>query len=317
MKKGKHKLLTISILITLTSAAIFIINKLIAASAVMKNLLHSREENYYNWRFGKIHYTKQGSGSPLLLIHDLNPYGNLHEWKAVAEELAKKHTVYCIDLLGCGCSDRPKITYTNFLYVQLITDFIKTVIKEKTDVITSGLSGSFTVMACRNDDAIINKIMMVNPTDLAVLNHIPTKQSKIAKFLLELPLVGTLVYNVIVSKGNVDLLFTEQLVYNPFHVDTELVDTCYESAHLEKGNGKYLLSSIAGKYIYCSIAATLKEINNSIYIIGGQAEKGIQETVALYTSMNSSIESEIFSHTKHLPHLEAPRQFLATAYIFF
>ena len=317
MKKGKHKLLTISILITLTSAAIFIINKLIAASAVMKNLLHSREENYYNWRFGKIHYTKQGSGSPLLLIHDLNPYGNLHEWKAVAEELAKKHTVYCIDLLGCGCSDRPKITYTNFLYVQLITDFIKTVIKEKTDVITSGLSGSFTVMACRNDDAIINKIMMVNPTDLAVLNQIPTKQSKIAKFLLELPLVGTLVYNVIVSKGNVDLLFTEQLVYNPFHVDTELVDTCYEAAHLEKGNGKYLLSSIAGKYIYCSIAATLKEINNSIYIIGGQAEKGIQETVALYTSMNSSIESEIFSHTKHLPHLEAPRQFLATADIFF
>lgn len=317
MKKGKHKLLTISILITLTSAAIFIINKLIAASAVMKNLLHSREENYYNWRFGKIHYTKQGSGSPLLLIHDLNPYGNLHEWKAVAEELAKKHTVYCIDLLGCGCSDRPKITYTNFLYVQLITDFIKTVIKEKTDVITSGLSGSFTVMACRNDDAIINKIMMVNPTDLAVLNQIPTKQSKIAKFLLELPLVGTLVYNVIVSKGNVDLLFTEQLVYNPFHVDTELVDTCYESAHLEKGNGKYLLSSIAGKYIYCSIAATLKEINNSIYIIGGQAEKGIQETVALYTSMNFSIESEIFSHTKHLPHLEAPRQFLATADIFF
>ena len=317
MKKGKHKLLTISILITLTSAAIFIINKLIAASAVVKNLLHSREENYYNWRFGKIHYTKQGSGSPLLLIHDLNPYGNLHEWKAVAEELAKKHTVYCIDLLGCGCSDRPKITYTNFLYVQLITDFIKTVIKEKTDVITSGLSGSFTVMACRNDDAIINKIMMVNPTDLAVLNQIPTKQSKIAKFLLELPLVGTLVYNVIVSKGNVDLLFTEQLVYNPFHVDTELVDTCYESAHLEKGNGKYLLSSIAGKYIYCSIAATLKEINNSIYIIGGQAEKGIQETVALYTSMNFSIESEIFSHTKHLPHLEAPRQFLATADIFF
>ena len=317
MKKGKHKLLTISILITLTSAAIFIINKLITASAVMKNLLHSREENYYNWRFGKVHYTMQGSGSPLLLIHDLSPYGSSHEWKSVVDALEKKHTVYCIDLLGCGCADRPKITYTNFLYVQLITDFIKTVIKEKTDIIASGLSGSFTVMACRNDDTIINKIMMVNPTDLAILNQIPTKQSKIAKFLLELPLVGTLVYNVIVSKGNVDLLFTEQLVYNPFHVDSELVDTCFETAHLDKGNGKYLLSSIAGKYIYCNIAATLKELNNSIYIIGGQAEKGIQETVALYTSMNSSIESEIFAHTKHLPHLEAPKQFLATTDIFF
>ena len=54
-----------------------------------------------------------------------------------------------MDLLGCGCSDRPKITYTNFLYVQLITDFIKAVIKQPTDVLTSGLSGSFAVMACK------------------------------------------------------------------------------------------------------------------------------------------------------------------------
>ena len=43
MKKGKHKLLTISILITLTSAAIFIINKLITASAVMIQV----QKNFY------------------------------------------------------------------------------------------------------------------------------------------------------------------------------------------------------------------------------------------------------------------------------
>lgn len=317
MKKNKHKLLTISILITLTSAAIFVINKLITASAVIKNLLHGKEENYYNWRFGKIHYTVHGSGSPLLLIHDLNPLSSSNEWKSVVEPLSKNHTVYCIDLLGCGCSDRPKITYTNFLYVQLITDFIKTIIKEKTDIITSGLSGSFVVMACRNDDTIINKIMMVNPTDLAILNQIPTKQSKIAKFLLEIPLIGTLVYNVLMSKGNVELLFTEQLLHNPFHVDSELLDMYFESAHLDKANGKYLQSSITGKYIYCNIAPTLKEINNSIYIIGGQAEKDIQETISLYISMNSAIEYEIFSHAKHLPHLESPRNFLESVKIFF
>ena len=88
---------------------------------------------------------------------------------------------------------------------------------------------------------------------------------------------------MIVSKGNVDLLFTEQLVYNPFHVDSELVDTCFETAHLDKGNGKYLLSQYCGENIsIVTLPPTLKELNNSIYIIGGQAEKGIQETVALY-----------------------------------
>lgn len=225
MKKQKHKLLTASILVSLTSATIFLANKITTASAVVHGLLHSHSANFYNWKFGKIHYTVKGKGSPLLLIHDLTPCSGTVEWKALTDSLSQKHTVYCIDLLGCGCSDRPKITYTNFLYVQLITDFIKNVIKEKTDVVTSGLSGSFAAMACRYDESVINRIMMINPEDLAVLNQIPTKQSKAAKFLLELPLIGTLVYNIIMSRTNIDLTFTEEYLYSPFHMDTELVDS--------------------------------------------------------------------------------------------
>lgn len=317
MKKNKHRLFTISILITLTSVAILIINRIISASAVIKNLLRGKEENYYDWRFGKIHYTVHGSGSPLLLIHDLNVLSSSIEWKSVIDVLSKKHKVYCIDLLGCGCSDRPKITYTNFLYVQLLTDFIKNVIKSKTDVIASGLSGSFVTMTCRNDDDVINKIMLVNPSDLAILNQNPTSKSKMAKFLLELPLIGTLVYYVINSKSNIELLFTEKLLYNPFHLDNDIIDHFYEASHMDRGNGKYLLSSITGKYIYCNIAPALKELNNSVYIIGGEQEPDIKETVTLYASLNPAIEYEFFSHTKHYPHLENTRNFLDTVSIFF
>lgn len=316
-KNNKHRLLNISILVTLTSAAIFVTNKVIAASAVIKNLLHSKSEKYYNWRFGKIHYTVKGEGKPLLLIHDVSPCCSTIEWKNIRDELSKNHTVYCIDLLGCGCSDRPKITYTNFLYVQLITDFIKNIIREKTDVITSGLSGSFTVMACKNDESIINRILMINPEDLAVLNQIPTKKSKTAKFILELPLVGTLLYNFITARGNIDLNFTERYLYNPFHPDLDLIDSYYESAHLNQGNGRYLLASIKGKYLYCNIAQALQKLNNSIYILQGDSEKRFQESIALYTSINPAIECEVLPHQKHLPHIEAPDKIIETAQIFF
>ena len=50
----------------------------------------------------------------------------------------RKNTVYTLDLLGCGKSDKPNFTYTNFLYVQLVTDFINNVIGEKADVIVTG-----------------------------------------------------------------------------------------------------------------------------------------------------------------------------------
>lgn len=317
MKKNKHKLLTISILITLSTITIHIINKIISASALIKNLLKPDNGSYYDWRFGQVYYTKQGTGAPLLLIHDLTPYANTQEWTRIINTLSSHYTVYTLDLLGCGRSDKPKITYTNFLYVQLITDFVKNIITKKTDVIASGLSGSFTIMACANDKEVFNKIMLLNPEDLAILNQAPTKKSKIAKYLLELPIIGTLVYNIITAKPNVELLFTEQYLYNPFRTDHTLIDTYYESAHTQNGNGKYLLSSIIGKYIYCNIAHGLKGIDNSIFIICGKAKPEIEETIALYTSLNRAVECEVIPNAKQLPQIETPEQLLEMIRIFF
>lgn len=56
------------------------------------------------------------------------------------KKLEKHYTVYTIDLLGCGRSDKPYLTYTNYLYVQLLTDFIHDVIGERPDVVTTGNS---------------------------------------------------------------------------------------------------------------------------------------------------------------------------------
>lgn len=317
MKKAKKRLLTSSILITASTAAIYIINKMINASAVFKNLLSPQDNNFYEWRFGNIYYKKSGNGEPILLIHDLNVYGNDYEFSKLTHELEKNHTVYTIDLLGCGRSDKPKITYTNFLYVQLITDFVKNVIKQKTNVIVSGLSSSFVIMTCLNDNNVFEKIMMISPEDLAVLNKTPTKQSKIAKFMLELPIIGTLLYHMIVCKPNVELLFTEKYLFNPFHTEQSYIDTYYESAHKENSNGKYLQSSITGNYVYCNIAHALKEINNSIFILSGEKTEGIQETTALYKSLNSSIESELIEKAKQMPHMENPKKVLEIIDIFF
>ena len=317
MRKHKHKLLTISILISLSVIVIHIINKLILASATLKNSLKVKVGNFYEWRFGNIFYTKQGSGPPLLLIHDLSPSGNSEEWKSVVSALSQKYTVYTLDLLGCGRSDKAKITYTNFLYVQLMTDFVKDIIGQKTDVIASGLSGSFVVMTCANGKDTFDKIMLINPEDLAILNQSPSKRSKIAKYLLEVPLLGTLIYNIITAKPNVELLFTEKYLYNPFRAEQSLIDTYYESAHTGNSNGKYLLSSINGKYIYCNIAHGLKSIDNSIFVVGGQAKENIHETLALYTSLNPSVEQEIIPAAKHFPQLETPEQLLELIRIFF
>lgn len=310
MKKNKHKLLTTSILFALATGIIYVINRLVFATAVLKNLLKSSADNYYNWRFGKVYYKKKGHGSPVLLIHDLTVYSSAYEWNKVVNELAEAHTVYAIDLLGCGRSEKPRITYTNYLYVQLIADFIKNVIGEKADVIASGYSGSFTVLASYTNPEFISKIILINPPSLASLNKVPSKRSKLYKFILEFPIFGTLIYNIKTCQSNIQLLFTEKYLYNPFSVTPEMVDTYYEAAHKSLSNSKFLFSSLVAGYTNNNITHALKEINQSVTILYCEGETDSEKIAESYTTCNPAIESCMLKHAKHLPQLETPGKFL-------
>jgi len=53
----------------------------------------------------KVHYRKEGSGEPIILIHGI--LSSLHTWDAWAAELKKDYTVYRIDLPGFGFSPLP------------------------------------------------------------------------------------------------------------------------------------------------------------------------------------------------------------------
>lgn len=101
----------------------------------------------YHWKNGDIFYTVSGKGTPVVLIHELNPASSAKEWSKIVHRLEKKHTVYTIDLLGCGRSEKPGITYTNFLYVQLINNFIHDIVKEAANIVVTGISSSFVIMA--------------------------------------------------------------------------------------------------------------------------------------------------------------------------
>ena len=262
MNKHGKRLITLAALATTTTAIIHIANKVVAASAGLKEMLDTNGKNYYHWRFGDIYYTRKGKGSPILLIHDMLPGGSGYEWNKIEDDLALEHTVYSIDLPGCGRSEKPGMTYTNFVYVQSICDFIKNVIGEKTDVIVSGYSGSFVIMACRNEGKLFNKIMMVNPVNPGALKQMPTKKDKLFRKCLEVPVFGTLVYHMVVSSA-------------------------------------------------------LKEIDNSLYIVEGEAENNGEAAVEAYQSINPSVEAVTLKETKHFPQAEDPEHFLEQVGIFF
>lgn len=282
----------------------------------MKELLYSPNSNYYNWRFGKIFYTKKGSGSPVLLIHDIDCTSSDYEWKEIVQKLSETHTVYTIDLLGCGRSDKPKMTYTNYLYVQLISDFIKNVIKHKTDIVATGKTSSAVIMACYIDTLLFGNLILINPSKLTGMNKVPKYKHKLLKYLIDCPIIGTLIYNVAVSKPMIKDTFKDLYYQNSSKIRSKYVNAYHEAAHIGGSSSKYLYSSIKCHYLDTNIVHALKELNNSIYIIGGEHNTFIDEIFIDYTTLNPSIETCKLNNCKHLPQLENPKELLNTFDLF-
>jgi pimeloyl-ACP methyl ester carboxylesterase len=305
----KRIIKTSVLLSSISLGVLHLANRFITAAATVRELLNHHSGTYYEWRFGKIYYTKTGSGSPLLLLHDTDPMSSSYEWNEVVRDLSKDHTVYACDLLGCGRSDKPSITYTNFLYVQMISDFVKNVIGGKTDVAATGLTCSSLIMACFNDSDLFRNLVLVNPESPSKLSCIPGKNSKIRKFVVDLPIVGTSVYHMLTRKENVEYLFSEKYFYNPFKLSSKYTDIYFESAHLGEAGGKYLFSSMKGLYLNININKAVSEINNNIILIAGRHCNSIEHTVDEYTTLNPAVEVVYIDDAKYLPQLEDPEEF--------
>ncbi len=306
-QKGK----TLLALATIAATTIHVMNRIEYSHATIKSTLPSTENRYYEWRFGKIKYVKKGTGAPILLLHDLTPGSSSYEFSKIIDSLSKNHEVYAVDLLGYGLSDKPNITFTNYLFVQMVTDFIKNIIGRKTDIIATGDAFPVAVMVCHNDNNIIKKLIAINPPSLYQLNQIPSKQTKALKILMETPILGTFIYNMHTNRNAFMKLFQEEYFYNPYDVDEKDIDSYVEAAHTPDYHSKHAYASYLGRYLNTNIVHALKEINNSICLIVGENINDIKNIVDNYIYYNNAIEAAYIPKSKQLPHLEKPEKILS------
>lgn len=315
--KHFHKLKNISILSGLTIAGIHVINRTTTFICSLKDSFYSTNEHIYKWRFGKIFYTKHGKGSPILLIHNIDSGSSGMEYYKMIEPLSRKHTVYTLDLLGCARSEKPQLTYTSYLYVQLVNDFIKNVIHQKTDIIASGKSASIVIQACNMEKENFRKLLFINPENMSISKHYPTKRKLVLKYVLECPILGTFTYNLIHSMLMVEKRFYKKYFHSPANIKRSYIDSYYQAAHLSGSKAKYLYASLKSDYINCNLISSLKNIDQSIYLIISENLPDAHNTLEQYQVLNPSIEGSFLKNAKYIPSLEDPESILNICKIFF
>lgn len=303
-KSAKFLLLTLGA----SAATIYAYNKFVEETASQKNLLSDKNGQYYNWKYGNIFYLKAGSGSPVLLIHDTDAAASSIEWNKIISRLAKNHTVYAIDLLGCGRSGKPALEYTNYLYTQMILSFMKDVIQDKTIVVASNISASLVIMANHLNDNLFEKIVLINPAPLKLLDMIPDDLSKLKKTIIELPFIGTFIYNRMNSMECIDHSFRNRYVTKPHLISSNIEDSYYEAAHKNGSNGRYLYSSLLGNYVNNSIIHAIKTISTPTLIIGSVEMDKYALALDDYYKVNKKLNIVRINNSSLYPHMEIPEK---------
>ncbi len=289
-------------------AGMYAINRYIEKTSCEKNILKKDMGHIYPWKYGDIYYHVSGNGSRnLLLIHDTNAYSSSYEWNALQDLLREDFTVYTIDLLGCGRSDKPAMLYTNYLYVQLLTDFIQNVIGQPTEITATGLSASFSIMTSFAHPELVTKLTMINPWKPKKLGEVPDRRSKVLGGMMSIPVLGTTVYNILNCRSNLEYLMDEKYFFNPFKVRDKYIGACYEAAHKrQEGSGRYMLASLDGKYLNWNINRAFAQLQQPVTILyGAKLEKGAN-VAKTYTRLNQNVEVKAVPSSRMYPQLEEP-----------
>ena len=310
--KGSNKDKINSLLLFTASVfgGLHLINRFIKRRSLETGLLKDGSGTFYNWKYGNVYYRVSGSGEePVLLIHALSEISGSFEWDPVVKKLENDFRVYTIDLPGCCRSDKPAMEYTNYLYVTLISDFIRDVIGSPAKIVADNLSCSFALTAGLLQPSQIQKIVLIDPPSPEEMKLVPTRRSVFVRRLMSLPIVGECLYNIITSRSNIEYLLREIIYHNPFKVDRKTMELFHESAHAGNGSGRFLRASIDGRLVNWDVTRAAGHVSQDVCLISSDHRKEAQDILQAYLDLCPKAKAEIIHSSGKLSQYEKPDQF--------
>jgi pimeloyl-ACP methyl ester carboxylesterase len=272
----------------------------------LENLIGG-EEGGFEWRGHRIAFTRRGSGPPLLLVHGIHAAAWSYEWHDNADYLAKANTVYTIDLLGFGRSERPAISYSARLYISLISDFVHQVIGEPCVLVATSLSGAYAIVLGARDPARFPALALIAPTGLVRLNKSSGVGGEAGRLAVETPIVGTAMFNALVSHRSIRQ-WLERTYSDDTIVTDDLVDIYYWTSH--QIGARHAPAAFISGNLNIDVRQALRRLTQPTLLIWGE-EGSIApvEEFRGFRGVKPDIELAVLTPAGDLPHDERPDDF--------
>jgi pimeloyl-ACP methyl ester carboxylesterase len=257
------------------------------------------------WRGHRVAYTRRGRGEPVLLVHGIYAGASSNEWRHTVDSLAERYTVFTVDLVGFGRSDRPHLRYTPAFYQAFLGDVMNRLGRGPLAVVATSLSAALVVTVAARDPRHVAALALIEPTGRGQLSGPPTTAQSAAQLLLEAPIVGTSAYNALTSPASVRR-YLEAVYSDDRLVTDELVESYVRNAR--QLGGKYAVAAFVGGQLNVDVRQSLRRVRQPMLLLWGeQARENPVQHAHGFRVLKPEADWALIKAAGDLPHDEQPR----------
>lgn len=272
------------------------------------------EAGIYEWREGRLIYRMAGPDTalaPVVFVHNVGAGFSSFMWRKNFDGLSEDFRTYAPDLLGFGLSDKPaSVSYSADLYVDMVADFISEVAGRPVHLVAASLGAAYCVRVADEYPELVKSLVLVSPTAAANLSARPGMAGAAFYGLMNSPVLGTSLYNVVASERSIRDHAREQLFYDRRRVTDRLVAHRYATSHLP--GAQYAIAAFLSGYLNTDIREAFTRITQPVTLVWGkQDESNLLENAAELLGLNPRASLEIFDRCRQTPHEEHPDKFNA------
>ncbi len=273
-------------------------------------------DRYYHWLQGydvaNVFYKVAGEGTPVVLLHGIDAAASSFEWTHVFGTLSEKHRVYAIDLPGFGLSDRPARRYRAADYVVFLEAFLRDVVREPAALVASSLSTAYVVTLAARSPDLVARLLLVCPTGLEHLADPPPPWQQRLGAILRLPVLGSALFNLLVSRPSLRYFLAERTYADPALVTPPLVDRYYLTAHQD--GARHAPAAFLAGHLNLSVRDTYPTLTQPVFIVWGREAQFTPVSDAnLFLRSRPTTRLKVIDRAGLLPQAERPAEFLEIA----
>ena len=222
----------------------------------------------------RVYYEVGGTGTPVVFVHGIGAGNSMHLYRRNTEALSKQHRVYAFDFPGFARSGARAIQYTSDLYVQVLEQFLRQVVRQPAALIAGSYGADYAIRVAAEQPALVSKLLLSNPSGYGFSDEARAQrrsgnsrrnQAQFDQYANTY--LGALIFQVLSGEGGLNFFLYNYVYLDPNIITPELTRTYQQN--LEGANKAFAPFSFFTGFLDQDVTDLWAKITQPTYMVWG------------------------------------------------